>query len=211
MKFFLPVALGVVCIGLVVTLVKTTKDDNARHETDVSTITSYSNRLDVAQSEVAARGQTILSLSNSLDECRLADTATSNQLAEARSTALLQSGQITNLNQQLAAVTAEKLALDQQRLKLTEQAAGLSNKLEQTETTLIKANQDYAQLENRLRRDIAERLLVERKFNNPAALQAQMQFLKTNPAVIVSEDRILAGLDIVVKSNGTYYYVIAPN
>jgi chromosome segregation ATPase len=210
MKLFLPIALGVVCIVLVVTLVKTTKDDNARHDEDVSTITSYSNRLDTAQADLVARGQTLLTLSNSLDECRSASLTLSNRLADVQSTVVLQSGQITNLNQQIATVTAEKMALDQQRLSLTEQAAGLSNKLAQTEATLTKANQDYAALEYRLRRDIAERLLVERKFNNPAALQAQMQFLKTNPAVMISEDRILAGLDIVVKSNGTYY-VIAPN
>jgi chromosome segregation ATPase len=210
MKLFLPIALGVVCIALVVTLVKTTKDDNARHDEDVSTITSYSNRLDTAQADLVARGQSLMTLSNSLDECRSASLTLSNRLADAQSTVVQQSGQITNLNQQIAKVTAEKLALDQQRLNLTDQAAGLSNKLAQTEATLTQANHDYAALEYRLRRDIAERLLVERKFNNPAALQAQTQFLKTNPAVMVSEDRILAGLDIVVKSNGTYY-VIAPN
>lgn len=210
MKLFLPITLGIVCIALIVFLVKTTREDNARHDTDVNTIASYSNRLDAAESKLNARGQTILTLSNSLEECRSASLALSNQLADTQATILNQSGEITNLNQQLAAVTSEKLALDQQRMSLTNQVGTLTNKLVQTQTTLARANKDYALLENRFRIDVAERLVIQRKFYNPEELQAQMDKLKSHLGVFdVTADQIYAGLNVEVKSNS--FHVITPD
>lgn len=211
MKLYLPIILGVVCLTLVGVLVKTTKDANARHDTDVSTISSYSNRLDAAETELNVRGQTILTLSNSLDECRSASMTLSNQLADAQTTVLNQSEQITNLTGHLATVTAEKLALDGQRVSLTNQVFTLTNQLVQTRTTLAQANKDYALLENRFRIDVAERLVMQRKFYNPDELQTQMDRLKTyRGAFDVTADQIYAGLNVEVKSNGTVH-VISPD
>ena len=56
---------------------------------------------------------------------------------------------------------------------------------------------------------MAERVVVERKFNNPSELQAQMQYLKKHPAGVISADSIYAGLDVEVKSNAVH--VISPN
>jgi hypothetical protein len=196
MKLFLPITLGVVCIALAVFLHKTQKDDAARHDEDVSSIVSYSNRLDAAETQLNTRDQVILTLSNRLNECSSASLALSHQLAEARGTVQNQSGQITNLNQQ--------------RVRLTDQVAVFSNKLGLTEATLSQANKDYALLDNRLRRDIATRIVAERRFNNPAELQAQLQMLKTNPPAIITADAILAGLNIEVRSNGLCH-VIAPD
>lgn len=210
MKLFLPIALGVVCIVLAVTLVKTKKDDTARHDTDAATITEYSNQLNSAVSTINLRNGTILTLSNSLQSCQSASLALSNDLTEARSAVQTQSGQITNLNQQLAGVTAEKQALDQQRTVLAGQMAALTNKLSQTEATLAQANKDYELLENRFRVDVGERLVIQRKFYNPDALQAQMEKLKSYQGSLdVTADQIYAGLDVEVKSNS--FHVISPN
>lgn len=210
MKLFLPITLGVVCLALAYSLYKTKKDDTAQHNADVDTMASYSNRLDAATLEMNARGQTILSLSNNLNECSSASLALSNQLTEAQSVAHKQSEQISSLNEKLTVANSEKLALDQQRVSLTNQVAALTNKLVFTEATLSQANEDYARLDNRLRRDIAARVVAERRFSNPAELQTQIQMLKTNPPAIVTADAILAGLNIEVKSNGLCY-VIAPD
>lgn len=211
MKLFLPIVLGVICIALVVFLMKTTKNDNARHDADVATIASYSNRLDAAESELNARGAALLTLSNRLDASGSTSLALSNQLANAQSTVQLQSGQITHLNQQLAAVTAEKLILDEQRTSLTRQADVLTNQLAQTKTALAQASNDYASLENRFRIDVAERLVIQRKFYNPEALQAQMDKLKSHLGIFdVTADQIYAGLGVEVQSNGTVH-VISPN
>lgn len=211
MKLFLPIALGVVCIALVVFLMKTTKADHARHDADVATIASYSNRLDAAESELNARGGTILTLSNRLEASGSAALTLSNQLANVQSAAQMQSEQITNLNQQLAVVTAEKLALAAQRVNLTNQVGLLTGKLAQKETALVQAGQNYAALENRFRIDVAERLVLQRKFYNPEALQVQMEKLKSHLGMFdVTADQIYASLGVEVQSNGTVH-VITPD
>jgi hypothetical protein len=94
-------------------------------------------------------------------------------------------------------------------MDLTNQLAGLARQMALTQTNLVQANKNHALLENRLRRDVAERMVVERKFNNPLELQAQIQNLKTNPAVVISAESIYAGLDVEVKSNAVH--VISPD
>jgi len=98
--------------------------------------------------------------------------------------------------------------LDRRVLDLTNQVAGLTRQLAVAQTNLNQSYQDYALLENRLRRDVAERLVLERKFNNPSELRAQIENLQWSPAQEVSADRIYAGLDVEVKSNT--FHVIAP-
>ena len=91
---------------------------------------------------------------------------------------------------------------------LTRQIGELTNQVASTRAGLLQANHDYVLLENRFRRDVAERVMVERKFNNSTELKAQLEYLLWNPSKEISEDRIREGLDVVVKSN--LCYVIAP-
>jgi chromosome segregation ATPase len=134
----------------------------------------------------------------------------SNHLIEAESAMVLSTEQITNLTRQVAEVESENQTLGRQVMDLTNRVAGLTSQIASNEASLNQANKDYALLENRLRRDVAERVVVERKFNNLSELQAQMQKLKKNPAEAISAESIYAGLDVEVKSNGTLH-VISPN
>jgi len=156
----------------------------------------------------------ILALSNSLGQSQSAALGFSNQLAGTQSAVASGLGQITDLDHQLLAAKSENHALGQSIATLTNQVASmasqttaLTSKIFLTQSELAHVNQDYALLENRLRRDVAERLVVERKFNNPLELQGRLQFLKTNPVVVVSEESIYAGLDVEVKSNA--FHVIS--
>ena len=169
----------------------------------------FSNQLTSAQTQIATGNETILTFSNSLDESRSASLTFSNHLIEAESTMALDTEQITNLNRQVAETESENQTLGRRVMDLTNQLAGLTMQIASTTASLNQANNDYALLENRLRRDVAERIVVERKFNNPLELQAQMQKLKKNPADVISSESIYAGLDVEVKSNGTFH-VISP-
>jgi hypothetical protein len=60
------------------------------------------------------------------------------------------------------------------------------------------------------RRDVAGRLMIERKFNNLSELEAQLEYLKWNPAVALSAESIYVGLNVEVRSNGTFH-VTSPN
>ena len=209
MKQYLSIVLALVCTGLVISLIVIKRGDHAQHENDADALAGCSNQLVLAQAQITGCNEMLLAISNRLDESLSASLAFSNQLTEAQSTLVLDTDQITNLTRQVAEVESEKETLGQRVMDLTNQTASLTGQIALTESNLNQANKDYVLLENRLRRDVAERVVVERKFNNPSELQAQMQNLKKHPAGVISADSIYAGLDVEVKSNA--FHVIAPN
>ena len=206
---YLSITFGLGFVALLVSLIFVKQSDNAQHDSDVTAITDFSNRLDAAQTQIAFFTGTTLTLSNNLDKSRSATLTFSNQLMEAQSHIALATDQITNLTRRVADVESKNQTLNRQNSGLTNQLAGLSQKVALTASNLNQANHEYALLENRLRRDVAERLVLERKYNNPSELQAQLEYLKQHPAEEVSADGIYAGLDVEVKSNA--FHVIAPN
>ncbi len=209
MKHYLSTILALACAALVVSLIVIKRGDNTQHENDAGALAGCSNQLTLAQAQIVGCNQMMLTLSNSLDESRSASLTLSNQLVEAESTIAGATEQITNLNRQIAGLESDNQTFGQQVMDLTNRIAGLTGQIASNQVSLTRANQDYALLENRLRRDVAERVVVERKFNNPSELQAQMKYLKQHPAEAVSADSIYAGLEVEVKSNA--FHVVAPN
>lgn len=212
MKSYFTTLLTLVCAVLVAALFVIQSGDHAQHEQDAGAINNFSNRLDSAQVQLTACHGVMLTLSNRLDELdksRSVAVTFSNHLAEAQSTLALDAEQITNLTRQVATVKSENQTLSRRVRDLTNQLAGLTKRVTLTGTRLNQANKDYALLENRLRRDVAKRVVVERKFNNLLALQAQMQHLQKHPVRRVSADDIYAGLGVEVTSNT--FHVIAPD
>jgi chromosome segregation ATPase len=193
------------------------RGDDAQHESDAGAIAGFSNQLSSAQSQIATCVGTVLvfsnnlnAYSNSLDESRSASLTFSNQLIEAQSTIALDREQITNLTGQIAEAESEDKTLNQRVMELnsqmTNQVAVLKSQLASTQTNLDQVTKGCILLEDRFRRDVAERVVVERKFNNLMALQTQLKYLEKNPPKAISAEGIFAGLDIVVKSNTFYVY-----
>ena len=209
----LPVILTLVSAGLLVTLIVIKHSDTAQMESDAAALTDCSNRLDSAQSQITIRDGTILTLSNRLDAAQAAAATISNQLAEAQATVASDAAQLTELKKQVADGQAELTALNQSLTNLTNQTtaqiAGLTNQLAQTKENLDAANKAFALLENRFRIDVAERTVLERKFNLISELQAQLEKLQKNPGQWATPESIYAGLDVEVKSNS--FHVITPN
>jgi chromosome segregation ATPase len=212
MKYLSTVILGLLCLGLAISIFVTKGNNDAQHEKDAETITSTSNLLSSSQTEVAAFKGNVITLSNRLETCQSTSLTFSNELTEAKSAlATAKEGlerQITDLNRQIARQNTQMETESQSIAVLTRQNAELTNQIASARASLLQANKDYVLLENRFRRDVAERVIVERKFNNPTELKAQMEYLLWNPTKQISEDRIREGLDVVVKSN--LCYVIAP-
>jgi len=212
MKHYLTIALALVCLGSVMSVVLMKRGADAQHESDAGTITDYSNQLDSARIQIAFCTGTMFTLSNRLDASRSEWLTFSNQLMEAEAAIARDSEQVTNLTRQLAGLESENQTLQaggQRVADLTNQIAGLNGQIASAESNLAQAETDYALLENRLRRDVAERLVVERRFYNPAELQAQLERLKTYPGGEVSAESIYAGLDVEITSNAVH--VISPN
>jgi septal ring factor EnvC (AmiA/AmiB activator) len=212
MKQFLTVVLALVCIALVIAVVMIKRGDDAQHDTDTGVITDFSNRLDTAQGQVAYyNGQTMI-LSNSLDAYQSVALTFSNSLQEAESNIASDLEQITNLNRQVTEVQSENVAWGQHATDLTNQMAVLSNQLAVTQASLVQTNQDldqaykdYGLLENRYRMSVAEQVVTERRFYNPAELKAQLVRLKEYPFEIISSESIYAGMQVEVNSNGSFH------
>ncbi len=217
MKYLLPVILGLLCLGLAIALFSSKRDNDAQQESYAATITSVSNLLSSSEKEVAAFKGNVITLSNQVETCQSASLTFSNQLMEAKSKAKsalaavneASERQITDLKRQSTQLEAEKQASSQRIAELTSQISDLTNQIASAQANLLQANKDYALLDNRFRRDVAERLIVERRFNNRQELKARLEYLQWNPVMEISENRIREGLDVVVgKSN--LCYVIAP-
>ena len=219
MKHLSAAILGLVCFTLTVSLVVSKRNDNAQHESDAEAITSTSNQLSSAsnllssaQTEVAACTGKMITLSNRLETCQSTSLTFSNELTEAKSAHATTkedlNRQITDLNRRITQSEPEKQASSQHIADMANQIAELTNQIASARTSLLQANKDYALLENRFRRDVAERVIAERKLNNRTELMAQMEYLRRYPAKEVSEDRIREGLNMIVRSN--VCYVIAP-
>jgi chromosome segregation ATPase len=209
----LPAFLALVCVVLVVALFMTKGRDNTRHENDVTTITTFSNQLFTTQTEVDIYRGNVMILSNRLDDCQTTALTLSNQLNTVNSNLTSAKEENSKLTGQFNQSKSENEVLRRNIETLTGYIVTLTNQIAtvqaRAQASLSEANDNYARLENRFRRDVAERLVTERKFNNLQALKAQMDYLKSNPEKEVSTQTIYAGLDVVVKSN--LVYVISPN
>jgi chromosome segregation ATPase len=217
MKTILLVILGIVSLALAVTLYLTKQGDSAQHTTDGAAILDLSNELSTAQAQFAANSDTIITLSNSLAQAQSGSLALSNQLADAQSSLSRNADQIASLNTKVTEFEATNQAVNQQAAALTGQVTALTQQLSLTQTNLAgvnkalaQANDQYSLLEDRFRINVAERVVMQRKFYNPRELQKQLDSLKNFPSVEVSDDMIYAGLDVEVRSNGTFH-VIKPN
>jgi len=217
MKQNLSIILVVVSILLAAGLVFTKWSDNANLNTATGTIADFSNRLDVAQSQLTVAAGTILTQSNSLADATSASLTFSNQLVDAQSTNTAQAEQITSLNTQIAAATAQNQALSADLLDVTNQLTALKAQLALAQSSLTQTQQDYAQfrkdyalLQNRFQRDVAERVVLERRFNSLTELKNQMvNVYMYPPRQEITPESIYKGLDVEIKSDSVAH-VIAP-
>jgi chromosome segregation ATPase len=213
MKYLLPLILGLFCLGLAIALFSSKRDNEAQQERYAETITTASNLLVSAEKEVAAFKGNVITLSNRLETSQSTSLTFSNQLIESQSAlATTKEGfdrQIADLKTQSTQLETEKQDSSQHIAELTSHISDLTNQLASAQTNLFQADKDYALLENRFRRDVAERVIVERRFYNRRELKAQLEMLQWYPGKEISEDRIREGLNVVVgKSN--LCYVISP-
>jgi chromosome segregation ATPase len=217
MKTILLVLFGIVSLALAIVLYTTEQGDTKQHNTDNASILDLSNDLNSVQAQVAASSVTINTLSNSLTESQSGSLSLSNQLVDSQSALSHNVEQIASLNTKLAGMVTTNEAVNQHATELAGQVAALTQQLSLIQTnlagttkTLAQANQDYYLLENRFRADVAERVVFQRKFYNPLELQEQLERLKVDPSGEVTSDMIYAGLDVEVRSNGTFH-VMEPN
>jgi len=216
MKNLLAIFLGLIAVILGVALYMTKSGDNAQIANLNTSLSDSSNRMDIVNAQVTVRDTELYTLSNNLVAASAAVTEVSNQLAGAQSTIGEQKQQVAKLNSQLTDLGAQNDALNRSLVDSTNQLIAANQlqqatqaSLEQTNAALVQLQSDYSVVGQRLREDVAGRLVLERKWRNPAALQEQLDDLKYSPEDVITAEKIYAGFNVLVSSNGSVR-VISP-
>jgi predicted nucleic acid-binding Zn-ribbon protein len=173
-------------------------------------LSDCSNRLDIVNAKVTVRDTQIYSLSNDLATASAAVGDISNQLVQAQATVEDQKTQVGKLTSQLTEVNAQNEALNRSLVEATNQYNTLNQlqqttkaSLEQTNSALVQLQKDYGVLGQRLQEDVAQRLVLERRWRNPQMLSDQVDYMKNSPEETITPERIYAGLNVLVSSNGS--------
>ena len=186
------VILAVVAVALGIAVVATKEQANTQHQTDVVSITGFSNDLVQTKEELVDLQQVNSSLTNDLAASRAEAAQLSNNLAsalatiaETRTSLANAEDEITNLNQHVSALDAHVSRLEDQNKMLSDQAADLTNTINHLDDVISDTQNQLSQmttnntfLQGELQKQMAERADLEHKFNDINEVKAQVGKLK---------------------------------
>jgi cell division protein FtsB len=172
------IILVVVCVGMAVVLMTEKKRADTQQKKDVNTILEFSNQLVTADLNLDDLHQVNLVLTNDLAATRQTLTMLSNQyvttsVSLSKTTAALKTAQ-----DQIADLEAQNQALDQRVSEMTNTISDLSTQIAETQMKLVESETNDAFLEGELKRQVAEKAELERKFNNLSQVRAQVRKLR---------------------------------
>ncbi len=172
------IVLVVICIGLVVVLVVGKKNSEIQQKKDADTILDFSNQLTTANASLDELRQVNLMLTNDLDASRQTLMTFSNQYVATSASLSNTEAALKTAQDQIAELESRNRVLDQQAAEMTNTIANLSAQIADTQMKLVASETNNAFLENELKRQVAERAELERKFNNLSQMRAQVRKLK---------------------------------
>ncbi|MGA2852814.1 MAG: hypothetical protein ABSE90_01585 [Verrucomicrobiota bacterium] len=198
--------LAVACIGLAVALVAIKHQADVQQKDIASKIVDYSNQVTKANIHIEDLSQENLSLNNALATNLQKSLALSNQLSErlaetagtlASTEASLQSAQqqITNRDERITDLEARNKALDQRATSLSNAIAELDAQITLTRAKLASSETNNVFLDKELKRQIAERAALERKFNDLAQVRAQVRKLRDDLLIARRLEWMRQGID----------------
>lgn len=172
------IILLVVCVGLVVALIAGKRSADIQQKKDAETIVDFSNQLTTANINLDDLRQVNLMLTNDLDASRRTLTTLSNQYVETSASLSNTEAALKTAQDQITDLEAQNRALDQQTMEMTNTIANLSAQITETQMKLVESETNNAFLESELKRQVAERAELERKFNNLSQVRAQVRKLR---------------------------------
>ena len=191
-KIIIIVVLAVACIGLGIALIATKSQSDEQHTKDVSSIDDFSNQVVNADQHIDSLNQVNLSLtndlalshqqavdlSNSLAAATETLDTTKSSLASAQDQVVTLTNQVSALNGQIADLQSQNHVLDVRATELTNTIARLNGQIEDTENRLAIAQTNNVFIQNELKKELAEKAELERKFNDLNEVRAQVKKLK---------------------------------
>jgi chromosome segregation ATPase len=182
------IILVVACIGLAAALIVIRNQEQEARTHNVHVVLDLSNSLTVAQNQVTNLNQVNLALSNNLSASQETSSTLSNQLTDAqaeltetKSVLVKTELQVTNLNDEVAVLDARRKDLERRTAELDRQRITLDKQIALTEVTLSQSRTNNLSLETELKKQVADRSVLERRFNDLSEVRAQLRKLKDNP------------------------------
>jgi chromosome segregation ATPase len=172
------VILVVVCVGLVVALVAGRKRADNQQKKNTATILDFSNQLTTANLSLDDLRQVNLVYSNDLDASRQTLTILSNQYVTTSVSLSNTTAALKTAQDQITDLEAQNRALDQQAAQFTNTIANLSAQITETQMKLVESETNNTFLESELKRQVAEKAELERKFNNLSQVRTQVRKLR---------------------------------
>jgi hypothetical protein len=172
------VILVVVCVGMVVALMTETKRADTQQKKDVDTILDFSNQLTTASANLDELRQVNLMLTNDLDATRQTLTILSNQYVTTSASLSKTTAALKTAQDQITDLEAQNQALDQRVADMTNTISNLSTQIAETKMKLVASETNDVFLEGELKRQVAEKAELERKFNNLSQVRVQVRKLR---------------------------------
>ena len=172
------IVLLLVCMGLVVALVVGTKNADTRQKKDKATILDFSNQLTTANINLDDLRQVNLVYSNDLEASRQTLATFSNQYVETSASLSNAKTALKTAQDQITDLEAKNRTLDQQAMEMTNTIANLSAQITETQMKLVESETNNSFLASELKRQVAEKAELERKFNDLSRVRAQVRKLR---------------------------------
>ncbi len=184
------VVLAVICVGLAVVLFTTKNRYQVQKEKDTDTIVSLSNYWERTQADLEEQKQVNQSLEADLARREEKLTVLTNELTSVSSTLAktevtlkAANADLARMESHIAGLEDQNAALDQQAITLNQAITNLTVEISDTQAKLASAEGDKAFLESELRRLMAEKAELEKKFNDLEILRAQVKQLKAELSI----------------------------
>ena len=174
------VILVAVCVGMIVALVAEKKSADTQQKSASDTIFDFSNQLTTASASLDELRQVNLILTNDLDASRQTLTTLSNQYVVTSASLSNTTVALKTAQDQIAELETQNQELDQRVTEMTNTIDNLSTQIAETQMKLVETETNNTFLQDELKRQVAQRADLERKFNNLTQVRTQVRKLRDN-------------------------------
>ena len=191
-----------ICAGMALALLLEKNRADKQQKEDAYTISDFSNQLASANLNLDGLRQVNLILTNDLVAAQQTLTVLSNQYVATSVSLSNTATALKTAQDQIADLESQNQALDQQVVGMTNTIDNLSAQIAATQLKLVEAETNDAFLESELKRQVAERAELERKFNNLATVRSQVRKLRDDLLIARRLEWMRAGTDPVQQRKG---------
>jgi len=203
------IILAALCIGLGVVLFTSKKQATEEKRVATNTILDLSNKVVTTSSYLTEQQQVNTLLTNDLTAARSEFAKLTNKFTDVVDTlgkteASLKASQtaVAERDSKIAALETQNRELDEKAIDLSAALTNLTTQITDTQRKLDASEGDKAFLEKELKRLMAEKVELERQFNDLAILRAQVSKLKEELSVARRLEWIRKGLFAADEQKG---------